>query len=98
MLMLPANRVAALVGVLTGLAGFITGLAGVLPGQWPSRGGFLGNEHDAFKTGDPAGKVPDISRRVSTERDKRRLDDLHVLEEEFGRRRRLRRSRGNRGS
>jgi hypothetical protein len=30
---LPANRVAAIVGVLTGLAAFISGLAGVLPGK-----------------------------------------------------------------
>jgi hypothetical protein len=33
---LPANRVAALVGVLTGLAAFVTGLAGVLPHSWQS--------------------------------------------------------------
>ena len=31
----------------------------ILPGQWPSRGGFLGDQYDAFKTGDPRESVPD---------------------------------------
>jgi hypothetical protein len=30
---LPANRVAAIVGALTGLAAFVTAIAGVLPGK-----------------------------------------------------------------
>src|SRR3984957_12160316 len=29
----------------------------ILPGQWPSRGGFLGDQYDAFKTFDPREKV-----------------------------------------
>jgi hypothetical protein len=31
---IPANRVAAIVGVLTGLAAFVSALAGVLPHSW----------------------------------------------------------------
>ncbi len=34
----------------------------ILPGQWPPRGGFLGDGYDAFKADDPAGPVPDVSR------------------------------------
>jgi hypothetical protein len=60
----------------------------ILPNQWPGRGGFLGDQHDAFKTGDPAGRVPDISARVPPDRDRQRLKDLDVLEEDFARRRR----------
>ena len=37
----------------------------ILPGQWPSRGGFLGDQYDAFKTFDPREKVPDIASRVA---------------------------------
>jgi uncharacterized protein (DUF1501 family) len=59
----------------------------ILPSQWPGRGGFFGDEYDAFKTGDPAGKVPDVTARVSPDRDRRRLEDLDVLEKDFARRR-----------
>jgi Protein of unknown function (DUF1501) len=63
----------------------------IVPNQWPSRGGFLGDEYDAFKTGDPAEKVPDVTPRVSTERDQQRIRDLSVIERAFahGRRGRL---------
>jgi hypothetical protein len=60
----------------------------ILPGQWPARGGFLGDEYDAFKTGDPRLKVPDVTARVPEGRDRQRLRDLEFLEEEFARRRR----------
>src|SRR5262249_54815552 len=63
----------------------------ILPGNWPSRGGYLGDEYDAFKTGDPVGKVPDVASRVSPERDQQRLRDLDVVEKAFaaGRRHRV---------
>src|SRR5262249_10846472 len=32
----------------------------ILPNQWPGRGGFLGDEYDAFKCYDPAQKIPDL--------------------------------------
>ncbi len=60
----------------------------ILANQWAGRGGFLGDQHDAFKTGDPAGRVPDVTPRVPPERDTRRLADLEVLEKDFARRRR----------
>ncbi len=61
----------------------------ILSGQWPARGGFLGDAYDAFKAGDPAEKVSDVTARVSQERFQQRLADLDVLERGFaaGRRR-----------
>jgi hypothetical protein len=63
----------------------------ILPGQWPSRGGYLGARYDAFLTGDPAGPVPDTQSNLSLERDQRRLKNLDVVESAFlqGRERRV---------
>ncbi|MEX2111752.1 MAG: DUF1501 domain-containing protein [Pirellulales bacterium] len=55
----------------------------ILPGQWPPRGGFLGDAFDAFKADDPAHKVADVSARVSEPRFRQRLADLEVLEQSF---------------
>ena len=52
----------------------------ILPGQWPARGGYLGESFDAFKTGDPAGDVPDTVSPHSQERDEKRLQHLEVVE------------------
>lgn len=60
----------------------------ILPGQWPSVGGLLGKQYDAFQIGDPAAKVPDVSALVSDERVSRRLADLQVVEKSFSRGRR----------
>lgn len=58
----------------------------ILPSQWPARGGYLGDQFDAFKVGDPAQPVPDVKRRVSDERFDKRLHDLQfMLEPEFSR-------------
>jgi uncharacterized protein (DUF1501 family) len=58
----------------------------ILPGQWPSRGGYLGDGFDAFKIGDPNQPLPDVSTQVSTARYQRRLDDLEqIAEKEFAR-------------
>jgi hypothetical protein len=62
----------------------------ILSSQWPSRGGFLGNQYDAFLTGDPRNPVPDVTATVSAERNQQRLRDLDVVEEAFARRRRER--------
>ncbi len=62
----------------------------ILPGQWPSLGGFLGERYDAFKTGDPAQPVPDLTSPVSGERDQQRVRDLDVVERAFARGRRER--------
>jgi hypothetical protein len=60
----------------------------ILPAQWPSRGGFLGEEYDPFKIGDPAEKVPDVVSQVPAERDRQRLRDLDLVERAFARGRR----------
>lgn len=60
----------------------------ILPGQWPSVGGLLGKQYDAFQIGDPAAKVPDVSALVNDERVSRRLADLKVVEDAFARGRR----------
>ncbi len=57
----------------------------ILPSPWPGRGGFLGDEYDAFKTDDPAHKIPDLAPQVPAERDRRRYADLDVVERAFAR-------------
>lgn len=58
----------------------------ILPDQFPARGGYLGDQYDAFKTNDPADSIPDVSPRVSAKRAARRLDDLaNVVETSFAR-------------
>jgi uncharacterized protein (DUF1501 family) len=56
----------------------------ILPGQWPGRGGDLGNQYDAFKTYDPLYKVPDVTARVPDDRFNQRLRDLQVVENAVG--------------
>jgi uncharacterized protein (DUF1501 family) len=55
----------------------------ILPNEWPARGGALGAEYDAFKTFDPADKVPDTTPHVPKERFDQRLEDLKIVEEAF---------------
>src|SRR5262249_44446508 len=62
----------------------------ILPGQWPSRGGYLGAQYDAFQTGDPAGPVPDTASGLPRGREDRRAQDLEVVEAAFARGRRQR--------
>jgi hypothetical protein len=57
----------------------------ILPGQWPSRGGYLGAQYDAFQTGDPAGPVPDTTSDVAGGRDQQRMQALDVVEQAFAR-------------
>jgi hypothetical protein len=57
----------------------------IYPGQWPARGGYLGDQYDAFKVGDPRGRIPDIRARVSPEHARQRIEDLKVVEDEFAR-------------
>jgi hypothetical protein len=57
----------------------------ILPGQWPARGGFLGDEYDAFKVYDPAGKLPDVTHTPGMERFDQRLKDLKVVDQAFAR-------------
>ncbi|HVU89492.1 MAG TPA: DUF1501 domain-containing protein [Pirellulales bacterium] len=66
----------------------------ILPNQWPARGGYLGNQFDAFKTFDPAEHIPDVTLRVSRERQTARLNDRSVIDSVFlaGRRRAVERT------
>jgi hypothetical protein len=57
----------------------------ILPGPWPARGGYLGDQFDAFKIGDPNGPVPDVTPRVPQARNADRLQRLQALEDEFAR-------------
>ncbi len=60
----------------------------ILTGRWPSRGGFLGGEFDAFQIDDPKGHLPDVSSLADTSRDAQRIRDLDVVERAFARGRR----------
>lgn len=51
----------------------------ILPGRWPARGGFLGASLDAFKIGDPQGRLPDVTPLVSPQRAEQRFADLAVV-------------------
>jgi uncharacterized protein (DUF1501 family) len=62
----------------------------ILPGQWPARGGFLGDEYDAFKVHDPAQPVPDVTPHAPPDRFAQRLKDLQIVEDVFARGRRPR--------
>ena len=57
----------------------------ILTGQWPSRGGFLGGEFDAFQAGDPQGALPDVTAGVPAPRDLARVADLEIVERAFAR-------------
>jgi hypothetical protein len=57
----------------------------ILPGQWPARGGFLGEGYDSFNTGDPAGEEPDTVSHLPAERDGQRMKHLEEVESAFAR-------------
>ncbi len=55
----------------------------ILPGQWPGRGGYLGDQYNAFRTDDPANPVPDTRSLLPAGREEQRLRDLDVVEGAF---------------
>lgn len=55
----------------------------ILSSQWPARGGYLGDKHDAFLMDDPAGPVPDTASFLPGERDAKRMKHLDVVEAAF---------------
>ncbi len=57
----------------------------ILASQWPARGGYFGNQYDAFQAGDPLQKLPDVTSSVPEQRLKQRLTDLEMLERSFAR-------------
>ena len=59
----------------------------ILANRSAGRGGYLGEQFDAFKLGDPGNPVPDLKPRVGAGRRARRLADLDWVDREFLRRR-----------
>lgn len=55
----------------------------IVPGQFPSKGGYLGDQYDAFKIGDPRNPVPDVISHVDQKRQRDRLSDLNLVDREF---------------
>ncbi|MDG2388791.1 MAG: DUF1501 domain-containing protein [Planctomycetaceae bacterium] len=52
-------------------------------GQWPARGGYLGDQYDAFRIYDPGDGVHNMTMRVDEPRQKRRLGNLEVISRAF---------------
>ena len=61
----------------------------LLNSQWPSRGGFLGDDYDPFKVLDPQKNLNNMKPPVDAERQAKRLKDLDVAEQQFRKRRRI---------
>ncbi len=57
----------------------------ILAGRWPSRGGYLGGEYDAFLVGDPKETLPDVLSPIKGARELARVQDLDVVERAFSR-------------
>lgn len=58
----------------------------ILDTPWPARGGFLGDQFDAFQIDDPVRPIPDVRPRAPELRAKQRVDDLlNVVEGAFSR-------------
>jgi uncharacterized protein (DUF1501 family) len=57
----------------------------ILPGGFPARGGYLGDQFDAFRIGDPVNPVPDMKPTVANNRQQQRLQDLEQINQHFAR-------------
>ena len=55
--------------------------------QWPPRGGFLGDQLDAFRVYDPGRDVPNLKAPVEAARQTRRVSNLEVVSKAFERHR-----------
>ncbi|MFN5393955.1 MAG: DUF1501 domain-containing protein [Planctomycetota bacterium] len=55
----------------------------ILAGQWPSRGGYLGSQFDAFQLGDPKNPLPNLRSPVDNKQFEKRIGDLEILEQRF---------------
>jgi hypothetical protein len=55
------------------------------PAQWPGRGGFFGDQYDAFKVFEPGTGLHNMRARAQGDRQDRRLANLGVLESSFRR-------------
>lgn len=54
----------------------------IFPGNTPGRGGYLGDQYDAFKMYDPVRPLPDLRKRVPEQRFNQRLKTLEFLEKQ----------------
>ncbi len=60
----------------------------IYPNQWSPRGGYLGDQYDAFRVHDPTRPIPDVIATVKQDRFDQRMEDLlKVVEPQFSRRR-----------
>jgi hypothetical protein len=57
--------------------------------EWPARGGFLGDQYDAFRVYDPGREIPNMKAGVASDRQDRRIANLTVISKAFERGRRL---------
>lgn len=55
----------------------------IIPGSQPARGGYLGDQYDAFKIYDPRLPVPDVVSPVPPHRQQSRLELLNRLDQGF---------------
>ncbi|MGL6072953.1 MAG: DUF1501 domain-containing protein [Fimbriiglobus sp.] len=55
----------------------------ILNNPFPTRGGYLGDQYNAFRTHDPAGPIPDTRSFLPKSRDDERIKHLDVLEQGF---------------
>ena len=55
----------------------------ILSNLWAPRGGYLGDQYDAFKVNDPRNQIPDVKSWVSEKRQLERLKSLKRVEKEF---------------
>jgi hypothetical protein len=55
----------------------------ILPASMPGRGGYLGDQYDAFKVFDPRQPIPDVRARVKKERQLARIEKLKFADEQF---------------
>lgn len=58
-------------------------------GQWPARGGYLGDQFDAFRIFEPGRNIRNLRSVVSDERQSRRASNLEVVSNSFANRRRI---------
>jgi hypothetical protein len=57
--------------------------------NWPARGGFLGDQFDAFRVYDPGRDIPNLKANVASDRQNRRIANLAIVSKAFERGRRL---------
>ena len=60
----------------------------ILPGGSPARGGYLGDQYDAFKVFDPIQPIPDVRSRVEQKRQLSRIEKLRFADQQFLKKRR----------